>query len=82
MPLLGDRQGVSGADAGHDSIRTIGGNDLSRRDIAVKPENTTADTADTQEPYRNTTNPRMLCRNNLQPPRLANKDSVCNGQTK
>ena len=42
-PLPGDRQGTSGADAGRDSQRTIGGRSLTRRAPTGAPEEPTAD---------------------------------------
>lgn len=42
QPLPGDRQGMSGADAGHDSMRDVGDKVLKRR--ALVPKQTTAQT--------------------------------------
>ena len=91
--LPGDRRGVPGADAGHSSMQTIGGSDLSRRNAAGQPEKSTADnrTQTTTQPnttqYHNTqdnTNPAMGALREQpvrEPSKQASQDSAYNGHT-
>lgn len=82
-PLSRDRQSIFGVYAEHDNIQTIGSNNLKRRAL---PENPKTEQS-TQKTYRKytcniQTQLQMFSKNNLQPLRLANKDSAYNEQTR